>query len=263
MTSDPDAVSTTHPTYDYNDAGRLPKPADEAERSRQIRLSGKLAPIEGMLFLGEAWRLYEFARLLPAGPRGPVVVEIGSFKGRSSAALALGIQDRGAGRLYAIDTNHQSEFGPNLERIGVRDLVEAIRKDSHEARVEFAPSSVDLLFVDGSHEYKDVVQDIEDWTGALADGAIVAFNDPGWTDVNKALRDNVARMRTPFRRPSFIDNTLFFDFRPSVRWSLADAADVLRLRAFLAIKLLQSNAGLVLPKGMRRFARSAVRSVLR
>lgn len=251
------------PKYDYNDATRLPKPADEAERSRQIRLSGTLAPIEGMLFLGEAWRLYECARLVPAGDREPVVVEIGSFKGRSSAALALGLLDRGAGRLYAIDPNHQPEFERNLEQSGVRDLVVAVRRGSHEARGEFAPASVSLLFIDGSHEYEDVVQDIEDWTASLADGAIVAFNDPGWTGVNRALRDKAARIGTTFRRPSFLDNTLFFEFRPSAPWTLEDTTRLVGLRAFLAIKLWQTQANLTLPQGMRRFARSALRSVLR
>ena len=256
-------MTTAQTKYDYNDPTRLPKPADEAERSRQTRLSDTLGPIEGMLFLGEAWKLYEYARLVPAGGRAPCVVEIGSFKGRSSAALALGLHDRGAGRLHAIDPNHQPEFGPNLERSGVQDVVVAVKSGSHEARGEFAPSSVDLLFVDGSHEYQDVVQDVEDWTGALAEGAIVAFNDPGWTGVNKALREAVARMGTPFRRPSFLDNTLFFEFRPSAPWSLEDTARLLTLRAFLAIKLWQSQANVTVPQSARRFARSALRSILR
>ena len=251
------------PKYDYNDTTRLPKPVDEAERSRQIRLSEKLALIEGMLFLGEAWKLYEHARLVPAGDRPPIVVEIGSFKGRSSTALALGLLDRGVGRLYAIDPNHQSEFEPNLQRSGVRDLVVAVKCGSHEARSEFAPWSVGLLFVDGSHEYLDVVQDVEDWTGALADRAIVAFNDPGLTGVNKALQDTVARVGAPFRRPSFFDNTLFFEFRPSEPWSIGDTARLLKLRAFLAIRLWQSQKSVTVPEGMRKVARSALRSILR
>jgi hypothetical protein len=256
-------MTNSQPKYDYNDATRLPKPADEAERSRQIRLSGKLASIDGMLFLGEAWKLYEYARLVPATGRAPVVVEIGSFKGRSSAALALGLLDRGAGHLYAIDPDHQPEFGPNLERSGVSDLVIGVKQGSHEARAEFADASVDLIFIDGSHQYKDVVQDVDDWTGALSEGAIVAFNDPGWTGVNEALRDTVARLGTPFRRPSFLDNTLFFEFRPSVPWSFGDTVRLLKLRAFLAIKLLQSKTSLTLPHGTRRFARRALRSILR
>jgi predicted O-methyltransferase YrrM len=255
-------VSAAQPKYDYNDATRLPKTADKAARSRQIRLSDKLAQIEGMLFLGEAWKLYEYARLVPAGDRAAIVVEIGSFKGRSSAALALGLLDRGAGRLYAIDPDHQSEFELNLERIGVMDLVVAVRKCSHEARSEFASSSVGLLFIDGSHEYDDVIQDVEDWSGALVEGAIVAFNDPGWIGVNKALRDKVARLGAPFRRPSFLDNTLFLEFRPSARWSLEDTARVLNLRAFLAIKRWQSEGRIALPQRIRRFARSALRSML-
>lgn len=255
-------MSTAQLKYDFNDATRLPKPADEAERSRQVRLSDKLAPIEGLLFLGEAWKLYEYARLVPAGGRAPVVVEIGSFKGRSSAALALGLLDRGAGRLYAIDPNHQPEFGPNLERSGVRDLVVAIRQGSHEARSEFAESSVDLIFVDGSHEYQNVVQDVEDWTGALAEGAIVAFNDPGSPGVYKAVREKVARTKSPFRRPSFLDNTLFFEFRPSAPWSLEDTARLMKLQAFLAIRRWQSKTPVTVPQGMRRFARSALRSML-
>lgn len=90
----------------------------------------------------------------------------------------------------------------------------------------------------------------------------MAFNDPGSPGVNKALRETVARTKTPFRRPSFLDNTLFFEFRPSVPWRLEDTARLLKLRAFLGIRRWQSKTRLPLPQGVRRFARGALRSIL-
>lgn len=168
------------------------------------------------------------------------VVEIGSYEGRSTVALALGIRGLGHGRVHAIDPHgeeldHFEAFLKNIAQAGVDDLVEPLRMTSEAARWRFDEGSVHVLFVDGSHEYHVVAYDLFDWTPALAIGATVAVNDPFWPGVNRALRERAALPGSPFRRPRFVSNTVFFDYRPDLPWTATDAREHRRLRAMLKV----------------------------
>lgn len=209
-------------------------------RRLQADLSRALQDVEGWLQPAEAWVLFEAARTSCPGADQALAVEIGSYKGRSAIALASGLRVRGGGRVVAIDPfalepGQQAAFDANLARAGFSDLVEAIPAYSHDARPKIEDRSVLTLFVDGSHDYEDVKQDVLDWESALLDGAVVAFNDPFWSGVSRALRDTVALRRSPFRRPRWIVNTMFFDYRPSEPWTAQDRLHRLRLRAFLRL----------------------------
>lgn len=205
-------------------------------RRRELRAA--LSGIEGWLWLREAWRLHEAARQIPAG-RQATVVEIGSMKGRSAIALAKGLSARGGeGRLYAVDPQEDEryeEFIANLERAGVRQLVEPIRATSHDAAHELRLAGIDVLFVDGSHEYEDVLQDVRDWGPRLGAWGVLGFNDPFWPGVNRALREEVAQVGSPFRVPAFFDNTLFFRYDPAHAWTRSDDRLLRRLRLFLHV----------------------------
>jgi hypothetical protein len=73
-------------------------------------------------------------------------VEIGSWKGRSTVALATAAQRRGNAHVVAIDPHLGDngefmeasptfdEFLANLDRCGVREVVEPRRLTSHDAR---------------------------------------------------------------------------------------------------------------------------------
>ncbi|HEV2686085.1 MAG TPA: class I SAM-dependent methyltransferase, partial [Actinomycetota bacterium] len=118
----------------------------------------------------------------------------------------------------------------------VSELVEQIRAFSNVARDRFKGGSVDVLFIDGPHVYGAVVEDISDWTSTLKEGSVVAFNDAFWIEgVRRAIRDTVTRRRSPFRNPRWSFNTLFFDFRPSARWTARDLIGLARARAFLML----------------------------
>jgi hypothetical protein len=91
------------------------------------------------------------------------------------------------------------------------------------------------LLIDGSHEYVDVLEDIDDWTTALAPGAVVVFDDPYMTGVNRALLDRVALRRSPFRNARWIVNKLIFDFAPGSPWRARDEIRRYRLRALLLL----------------------------
>ena len=203
---------------------------------RDELLEASLAGVRGWLHRGEAIELYELARAADSGS----IVEIGSYHGRSTICLALGARAGGTRRVIAIDpqtleVGQQAKLDKNLCNAGVRDLVDIVASTSHMARALIPDCSVGLLFVDGSHEYDDVRQDIEDWTSALIPGAVAAFNDPYWSDVGRALRDEIAQRGSPYRNPRWTDKTLFVDYRPDLPWRIRDGWNRIRLRAYLFI----------------------------
>jgi len=211
------------------------------DRARE-RLAGALEGIEGWLSVDEAWQLHqEIRRLAARRPRPLSVVEIGSWKGRSAVAMGLGLRAAGGrGRIYAIDpqgapfADNSAEFVANLERAGVRDLVDPVPKLSQEARPGFEASEIDLLFVDGAHDYASVARDLDDWMPLLADGGVLCANDLFLPGVSRALQDRILRVGSPFRRPRYVHNTLFFDHLPGRVWTGRDARAQRRCSAFLS-----------------------------
>lgn len=204
-------------------------------------LRNALEDVGGWLDFTEAWVLHETARHACESIQSPLLVEIGSYHGRSAIAFALGLKAGGRGRLFAIDPwqfepGQFELFEHNIERAGIRDLVEPVREFSHDARGRFSTDSVDILFIDGDHTYDAVVQDITEWKTTLTDGAVIAFNDAVWlNDVRRAVIDTVAHSHSGFRNPRWIFNTLLFDYKPAAPWSAPDTIRLVRLRSFLAL----------------------------
>jgi methyltransferase family protein len=176
-----------------------------------------LKGVEGWLARDEAWALHEDARTVPAGPGGPLIVDVGSYLGRSAIAMGLGVQARGGGRVVTIDPQRgerPERLRENLRTRGVDDVVEAWSMRSDAASEQVEPGSVDLIFIDASHSFDGVLQDMILWRPKLKDGAVVAFNDPFWPGVNRFLREYVFRISSPFREPRLVDNTVFVAHRP-------------------------------------------------
>jgi len=236
-----------------------------------------LRGIEGWLRDEEAWQLHKAARSLARHEHAPKVVEIGSWKGRSTVALALGLPVGGAGRVFAIDPHTGSRehrvdanavdtfagFRANLKRAGVEDRVTPIRDSSLAARSLFEDATVPLLFVDGSHEYEDVSADIAAWQTALTDGAVVAFNDPAWPGVNRALRESTCRRGSPYREPKVADNTLFCRYRPHACWGWRDQVAASRLMAFLLVRGWVARHRRNVPPGTIPVLRSVLNRIVR
>jgi MMP 1-O-methyltransferase len=210
-------------------------------------LASRLEGVEGWLLPGEAWALYRAVVGTVEQVDSPTVVELGSWKGRSTIALASGLS-QGHGIVYAVDPHLGddgdkateqgetfSEFQSNVDRAGVADRVRPLRTTSRMARIGFSDRSVHLLFVDASHRYKDVLQDIDDWTPKLHDQAVAAFNDPFGDGVSRALRERVLTHRSPYRRPHIVDNTLFSRYSPTVPWRPKDDLALWRMRVAIIL----------------------------
>jgi predicted O-methyltransferase YrrM len=149
---------------------------------RADRAAAAAAGIQG--WLSEAQGRALFAAAARSTGRG-AIVEIGSWKGRSTTWLAHGARVSGA-RVYAIDPHRHSredpgartldEFLENLDRAGVRDVVEPLVMTSGEA-VDVVTGPVELLFVDGDHSADGARRDAQLWLPRVMTGGTVMFHD--------------------------------------------------------------------------------------
>jgi MMP 1-O-methyltransferase len=174
----------------------------EAERARQ-----RAARVDGWLSDAQGRALFEAAA---ASTGRGAIVEIGSWKGRSTTWLASGARLAGR-RVYAIDPHRLSredpgaatldEFLGNLARTGLADVVEPLIMTSEEAAARIA-GPIELLFIDGDHSYEAVRRDAELWLPRLMDGGTVMFHDvatAAYTGPRRVVRQMVFR-NTHFHR---------------------------------------------------------------
>jgi len=118
--------------------------------------------------------------------RGSCVVEIGSFRGRSLAMLALGLRSVGSrAKIVSVDP-HQAQ-PTNLEQmrltlaqIGEQRRVVPFVGESDEAWRILRPGSVSLVFVDGDHSRRQVLADFQNYRDLLVPGGCMVFHDYGF-----------------------------------------------------------------------------------
>jgi predicted O-methyltransferase YrrM len=172
--------------------------APDLPYARALRYDGAMSP-EELAFL------YETARSMP---ENAVVVEIGSFKGRSSVATCEGLSSVPGARFVAIDpwrrkdvrTGDVYEAGdPDEDRVyrrflrntGPYDFVEPMRTTSLEAVKDFADESVDWIFIDGDHRFDAIRADILAWYPKVKPGGLVSGHDYSWFDVRSAVKGHL------------------------------------------------------------------------
>lgn len=146
-----------------------------------------ISKIDGWLTGREAHLLYSLSRDVDSLS---TIVEIGSWKGRSTLCLGMGSKDGHRARVYAIDPHTGSsehirtfgkvdtfaEFTGNIQNSGFADLISPIRKSSKEAAFDF-DCGIGLLFIDGAHEFRHVREDFILWFSKVIEGGNVAFHD--------------------------------------------------------------------------------------
>jgi hypothetical protein len=142
--------------------------------------------IDGWLKLPEAELLFDAAVSVKSG----CIVEIGSYRGRSTVALAAGSRSSSKAPVFAIEPHEHfigikgGAFGPNDRRAFFRTLLQTklfsmVRLLNTTSGV-ITPGwdkPVGLLFIDGDHRYEAVYSDFSLWRPYLMDNALVIFND--------------------------------------------------------------------------------------
>jgi predicted O-methyltransferase YrrM len=227
------------------------------------RVKPLIADVPGWLTDEEGEALYDLARGCTG--RG-AIVEIGSWKGKSTICLGLGARAGEADRIFAIDPHADyrfEDFKANVERAGIADLVTPIPSLSHAAAGGF-DEPIELLFVDGSHEYDLVLEDFEEWVPKVVEGGWVAFHDTTWTaGPRKVVGQAIYRSRG-FEDVRFVVGSLTVA-RKVVSNTLGDRV---RNRYVLGVKTafwlgstaLKKNRAL-LPKNVERWGRRVLRAI--
>jgi hypothetical protein len=118
------------------------------------------------------------------------IVEVGAFRGRSTAALAMGSMMGSHAPVYAIDPQetfvgvYGGEFGSedrgsffeSMVRLRLYPIVRLVNLSSEWLSTCW-PLPVRLLWVDGDHRYAGVRRDIDCWLPKLHDDATIVFDD--------------------------------------------------------------------------------------
>lgn len=162
--------------------------------------------IDGWLTDDEGTLLFQLASECTG--RG-VIVEVGSWKGKSTIWLGRGSMAGRNVRVCAIDphtgseehretfgrVNTFEEFRRNIDAAGLTQLVTPIVRASQDAATTFN-EPIELLFIDGAHDYTSTKADFEAWFPRVVNGGIVAFHDTtGWDGPRRVVMEDVCMSR--------------------------------------------------------------------
>jgi MMP 1-O-methyltransferase len=235
------------------DRGRMASPEE------RDRLTAEIASIKGWLTPEEAEALFDRAKACTG--RG-VIAEIGSYRGRSTICLGLGSQAGCQVPIFAIDLHQDNRFrrfARNIDRAGVGELITPMTGRSQEIAADFN-EPVELLFIDGAHDYEGVREDFERWVPKLVEGGWLAMHDTTWTEGPKRVADTLVLRSRHFRRAQFVPGSMLLAQKVSAN----TPRDRLRSTAVLVVKTAFAHGSAILKQrrewlpariesGVRRF----------
>jgi predicted O-methyltransferase YrrM len=149
-----------------------------------VEIENATAKIDGCLFPGEEIYLAQLAK--NCSGKG-VIVEIGSYLGRSTVSLGLGSMQGSRTMIFTYDhfmgdpymdvTLQQYELlKNNILQAGVETIVITSTKPSNVAVKDFK-DPIELLFIDADHTFEAVENDYLLWSPKVISGGFVAFHD--------------------------------------------------------------------------------------
>jgi len=179
-----------------------PEPREFRRLADEILMSGA---IEGWRLREDLALLYLLARDLPGDE---LVLEIGSYKGLATTALAYGaLHGRRRTPVHTVDPHtgdrmvleslgveqipSLDDFRRNMTQGGVEDIVVAHVMRSSELAKIWPGERLRLLFVDGWHSYDAVRADLDNWLPLLSPrGAVVIDDYANFDEVRAAVDDS-------------------------------------------------------------------------
>jgi len=168
----------------------------------------------------EGWFSYDYIykHAVETATDNELFVEVGSFKGRSSAYLAVEIANSGKKiRFDCIDTwagsiEHQQgaecevkevvdgtlyeAFLKNIEP--VKHIINPVRMTSLEAAKLYEDNSVDFIMIDGEHTYEAVKADIQAWLPKMKNGGVMTGDDAFSQLVVRAATEELGKYGVQF-----------------------------------------------------------------
>lgn len=151
-------------------------------------------------------------------PEDGQFVEVGTWRGKSLAYLLSQLSERGkAVKVWGVDHYEGSPEACNLQQMArLHDIYaecqknlepigypfKLIREKSVGAAEQFADGSLDGIFIDGGHQYEDIVADLRAWMPKLKPGGILAGHDLQMAGVKRALDEVLPDKVEPLPRPA-------------------------------------------------------------
>ena len=205
--------STTEPCFEEDLPAWLVKApiGDDALETELARLRIFTAAVTGWLSEAQGIALYRLARRNLRGD----VLEIGSFCGKSTLFLALGCKHSG-GNVITIDphkpisdggkeqydpdfqprvTRTLEEFTNNVQCSGLGDRIKPFVGTSEDAKKAYGILALKLLFIDGSHDFSDVLLDYSLWHDMIVPGGYLVFHDSNFDGVSRVIHHHLDRSR--------------------------------------------------------------------
>ena len=150
-----------------------------------------------------------YDRMINKYTDGDIFVEIGSFKGRSASVMGVNIANSNKKiKFYCVDTWLGSEEHQKGAVFEDRDVISGtlldvflkniqpvskyitpIQKPSLEAVNNFEDKSLSFVFIDASHDYENVKNDVNAWYPKMKSGGIIAGHDWNHPPVMKAVKE--------------------------------------------------------------------------
>jgi predicted O-methyltransferase YrrM len=134
-------------------------------------------------------------------------VEIGTWLGRSASYMAVEIiNSKKEIKFDCIDTWNGSEEHKNIDFVKnntlydefikniepVKGIINPIRSLSTEASKFYEDNSLDFVFIDASHDYENVKQDINAWYPKVKQNKILSGHDYIWSGVKQAVDEFIS-----------------------------------------------------------------------
>ena len=167
----------------------------------------------------QGWCNPEFFKKMIKKHRPKTIIEVGTWKGKSAIAMAEALKSEGLkdSKIICVDTflgatefiakededpkrglrrvngypTIYYQFMANVVKTGHQDMIIPFPQTSTNAARFFSYGSdeFDMIFIDGSHEYDDVVDDLDNWSALLRDGGVLCGDDycEYWDGVRQAV----------------------------------------------------------------------------
>lgn len=177
--------------------------------------------VEGWTSHAELVALGEAVKTLPADP---VIVELGSWLGRSAIALAGACELRGDGEVHCVDAFDargdsfsaetyrdrqahlrrplRENFDRTIARAGLSHRVHVHAQGTTDAAAEWT-RPIDMLFMDADQSRDGVKEAFELWSPFLKDGAVLAVHNTLDREYAEGHDGHFELVKTSIKPPAF------------------------------------------------------------
>ena len=194
------------------------KPSDDREeykrglkgffRDCNEYFSGVLKEVKGFILDQAAVSYRKYVYKVKNG----VVVDIGSFLGKSALAVADICRDQN-NKLYCIDTwegnpeNQEGqinyvfpvdklheEFTRNVQLYGMEDVVIPLKMRAQDAAEKFRKENLgkaDVIFIDAHCDYNEAKSILDSWSGLVKEGGIICGTNSFMFDIKRAVEESL------------------------------------------------------------------------